>query len=46
MVLLNHGIIPQLFVQNKISFNTIENFKKVEIVHVTTSSYYDYLKLF
>ena len=40
------GIIPQLFMQKKISFNTIKNCKKVEIVYVTTSSYNYYLTLF
>ena len=33
------GIIPQLFVQKKIIFNTVKNCKKVEIVSVTTSNY-------
>ena len=34
---LNHGIVPQFFVQKKISFNTIKNFFKVEIAYVTTT---------
>ena len=34
------------FVQKKMSFNSIKNCKKVEIVYVTTSSYKYYLTLF
>ena len=32
-----------LFVQNKIGFNAIKNYKKVEIVYVTPSIYHYYL---
>ena len=46
MVLAKPYMIPQLFVQKKISFNPIKICKKVKIVYVITPSYNYYLTLF
>ena len=39
-------VLAKLFEQKKISFNSIKNCKKVQILYVTTSSYNYYLTQF